>query len=277
MRTTPRIRGASTGHMDNNPLIFIAGPCVIESESLTLDIARALCDICARHDVAFTFKASFDKANRTSFDSYRGPGLARGLRILERVREETGAPILSDVHSVDQVAAASVALDILQIPAFLARQTDLVVAAARAGKPLNLKKAQFMAPEDMAYVVRKAESTGNRQLMVCERGVCFGYHNLVVDFRSFSALRALGYPVVFDATHSVQTPSQGGKTLGRREYVQPLARAAAAYGIDGLFCEVHPEPDRALSDAANSLPLDQVDQLLTEVLAVRRALAQAGR
>jgi len=194
-----------------------------------------------------------------------------GLRILARVREEVGVPVLSDIHESAQAAPAAEVLDYLQIPAFLCRQTDLVVAAARTMKPVNLKKAQYMAPEDMRYVVEKARETGNERLLVTERGTCFGYHNLVVDFRSFSLLRETGCPVVFDATHSVQIPSRGGASSGRREFVRPLARAAAAYGIDGLFCEVHPDPDHARSDGPNMLPLDEVDALLTEVLRVRPA------
>ncbi|HOE67506.1 MAG TPA: 3-deoxy-8-phosphooctulonate synthase [Candidatus Hydrogenedentes bacterium] len=253
--------------------LFIAGPCVIESEELTLRIAQRLKEIMSAHmPMDFVFKASFDKANRTSATSYRGPGLQEGLRILAKVREEVGVRVLTDVHDVDQVFEVADVVDVLQIPAFLCRQTDLVVAAASTLKPLNIKKAQFMAPEDMQYIAEKARVTGNNQIAFTERGSCFGYHNLVVDFRSFSTMRALGYPVIFDATHSVQIPSQGGKSSGRREFVRPLARAAAAYGIDGLFCEVHPEPEKALSDGPNMLPLDEVDAMLREVMAVRRAL-----
>lgn len=256
----------------STPFGFIAGPCVIEDADTTLRIAEELADIAERYEVDFVFKASYDKANRTSADAFRGPGLDEGLRVLARVREETGVLVLSDVHAVDQVAPAAEVLDLLQIPAFLCRQTDLVVAAAATGKPVNLKKAQFMAPEDMRYVVQKAESTGNRQLFVCERGATFGYHNLVVDFRSFSTLRGLGYPVLFDATHAVQVPSRGGKSGGNREYVRPLARAAAAYGVDGLFLETHPDPDHALSDGPNMLPLEEVEDVLDEALRVREAL-----
>jgi 2-dehydro-3-deoxyphosphooctonate aldolase (KDO 8-P synthase) len=262
--------------MEPNPatavrLLVIAGPCVIEDEALTVDIARRLQSICEPLDVDLVFKASFDKANRTSASAYRGPGLEEGLRMLARVREETGVPVLSDIHEPWQAEPAAEALDILQIPAYLCRQTDLVLAAARTMKPLNIKKAQFMAPEDMQYVVEKAATTGNRRLYLTERGTTFGYHNLVVDFRALTILRGLGYPVVFDATHAVQVPSKGGLSAGHREYVAPLARAAAAYGIDGLFCEVHPDPPRARSDAANSLYLDTVPALLESVLAVRTA------
>jgi 2-dehydro-3-deoxyphosphooctonate aldolase (KDO 8-P synthase) len=251
---------------------FIAGPCVIEDADTTLQVAEELAGIAEHYDVDFVFKASYDKANRTALDGFRGPGLEEGLRVLERVRQEVGVLVISDVHSVDEVGPAAEVLDLLQVPAFLCRQTDLVVAAAETGKPVNLKKAQFMAPEDMRYVVEKAASTGNQQLFVCERGVAFGYHNLVVDFRAFTQLRELGYPVLFDATHAVQVPSRGGRSAGRREYVRPLARAAAAYGVDGLFIETHPDPDSALSDGPNMLPLDEVEEVLDEALRVREAL-----
>lgn len=255
-----------------SPFIFISGPCVIESEQHTLDIAGTLRDLTAKLPVRFIFKASYDKANRTSAGSYRGPGLAEGLRILARVKQELGVPVVSDIHGIEQVAPAAAVLDVLQIPAFLSRQTDLVVAAAETGRCVNIKKAQFMAPQDMQYVAEKAAATGNTNLMLTERGATFGYNNLVVDFRSFSILAGFGYPVIFDATHSVQIPSLGGKSSGNREYVAPLARAAAAYGIDGLFAEAHPDPDRALSDGPNSLRLDSVEGLLHEILAVRAAL-----
>jgi 2-dehydro-3-deoxyphosphooctonate aldolase (KDO 8-P synthase) len=256
--------------------LFIAGPCVIETEERTLEIARSLRHACEGRAVRPVFKASFDKANRTSIGSYRGPGMEEGLRILKQAAEESGLPVLTDIHTPDQAGPAAEAVDYLQIPAFLCRQTDLVVEAARTGKPVNIKKAQFMAPEDMAYVVDKARSTGNEHIMLCERGACFGYHNLVVDFRSFSMLRSLGCPVIFDATHSVQVPSRGGKSGGDRRYVRPLARAAAAYGIDGLFCEIHPRPDEAWSDAANSLALTDAGPLLDEVLRIRDAARETG-
>lgn len=252
--------------------MLIAGPCVIEDAGLTREIASELKAIAARYPVDFVFKASYDKANRTSVSSYRGPGLAAGLDILARIKGEVGVRVLSDVHEVSHVAAVRNVLDVIQIPAFLSRQTDLVVAASETGLPVNLKKAQFMAPQDMEYVVRKAESTGNRNLLLTERGTTFGYSNLVVDFRSFSIMARFGYPVIFDATHSVQIPSQGGVTSGNREYVIPLSRSAAAYGIDGLFCEVHPNPGAALSDAANSLHLSNVDSLLKQVTDVRTIL-----
>jgi 2-dehydro-3-deoxyphosphooctonate aldolase (KDO 8-P synthase) len=256
------------------PFIFVAGPCVIESEDLTFEIARKLKEITAAYDVDFIFKASFDKANRTAIGSFRGPGLDEGLRILSEVKRAVGVKVLSDIHTPEQADAAGRVLDVIQIPAFLSRQTDLIVAAARTLRTLNIKKAQFMAPDDMQYAVGKAEAAGNRQILLTERGTCFGYHNLVVDFRSFSIMRRLGYPVLFDATHSVQIPSAGGVSSGHREYVAPLARAAAAYGVDGLFCEVHPDPDKAKSDAANSLPLDAVDGLLRSVLAIRGTAAK---
>jgi 2-dehydro-3-deoxyphosphooctonate aldolase (KDO 8-P synthase) len=255
--------------------IFIAGPCVIESEEGTLSIARTLRAMTEALPLEFIFKASFDKANRTSVDAYRGPGLKEGLRILQRVKDEVGVPVLSDIHETAQAEPAGKVLDIIQIPAFLCRQTDLLLAAGRTGKRVNIKKAQFMAPEDMEYAVRKVESTGNRSLLLTERGSCFGYHNLVVDFRSFSIMRQWGHPVIFDATHSVQTPSLGGKSGGRSEFVPPLCCAAAGYGIDGLFCEAHPNPPQALSDAANSLPLAQIPALLEKVLAIRAARGQA--
>lgn len=256
--------------------LYIAGPCVIEDEGMTLSIARALKEMTSGFDVDFVFKASFDKANRTSIDSYRGPGLEEGLRILKMVKDELGIRVCSDVHEVSQVEAAAEVLDIIQIPAFLCRQTDLLVAAGRTMKVVNLKKPQFASPEDMQYAAAKIESTGNSTIMITERGASFGYHNLVVDFRSFSVLASLGYPVIFDATHSVQTPGAGATSGGDRAFVMPLARAATAYGIDGLFTEVHPDPDSALSDGPNSLHLDDVSSLLQQVSDVRAALGDGG-
>ena len=252
-------------------LLLIAGPCVLEEERGAVEIAKTLRDIAARQGVSFMFKASFDKANRTSLGAYRGPGLDKGLRMLAAIRGAAGVRVMSDIHEPAQAAPAAEVLDMLQIPAFLCRQTDLVVAAARTMKPLNLKKGQFVSPLDMGYVANKAAETGNRDLWLTERGACFGYNNLVVDFRSLSIMRGLGYPVIFDATHSVQIPSQGGASSGRREFVAPLARAAAAYGIDGLFLEVHPEPDKALCDGPNSLPLAEVETLLATINAIRAA------
>lgn len=253
-------------------LLYIAGPCVIESEEMTMRIAQSLVRTTRQLDVDFVFKASFDKANRTSVDSFRGPGLDEGLRILGRVKRELGVRVLSDIHGIEQAAPAAEVLDILQIPAFLCRQTDLLVAAGQTMKTVNLKKAQFMSPEDMRFAAAKVASTGNDNILLTERGACFGYNTLVVDFRSFSVMAELGYPVVFDATHAVQIPSKGGKSSGNREYVAPLARAAAAYGIDGLFTEVHPDPDKALADGPNSIPLAQVEPLLRQVLAIRSAI-----
>jgi 2-dehydro-3-deoxyphosphooctonate aldolase (KDO 8-P synthase) len=240
-------------------LVMIAGPCVIEDAGLTLAIARTLKEYAAELSLPLIFKASYDKANRTSLASFRGPGLAKGLDILARVKEEVGLPVLSDVHQVSEVAPAAAVLDILQIPAFLCRQTDLIVAAAATGKPVNIKKGQFMAPWDMAQGVEKARSTGNTQIFLTERGNSFGYNNLVVDFRSLAIMRSLGCPVVLDATHSVQLPGgQGSCSGGQREFVPLLARAGVAAGVDGIFLEVHPEPSQARCDGPNSLPLAAV-------------------
>ncbi len=257
-----------------NPLALIAGPCVIEDESQLLHVGERLQEICAASGVPLILKASYDKANRSSHHSYRGPGLVEGLRILGNVKKQLGVPILSDVHETTQVSAAAEVLDILQIPAFLCRQTDLLMAAGRTGKPINVKKGQFVAPEDMANVVEKIRSAGNDQILLTERGANFGYHNLVVDMRALPILRSFGCPVVFDATHSVQLPGAGGTaSSGQREFVAPLARAAVAVGVDALFLEVHPEPDRAPSDGPNMLPLHALPSLLTEVMAIARALA----
>lgn len=254
-------------------LIYIAGPCVLESESIAIDIAQELKSIAADHPgVKLVFKASFDKANRTSLSSYRGPGLEAGLDMLRAVKEATGLPILSDVHDISQVEAVAEVLDIIQIPAFLCRQTDLLVAAAQTGKIINVKKAQFMAAEDMRYVTDKIVDSGNDSIWLTERGSTYGYHNLVVDFRSLSVMADLGFPVIFDATHSVQIPSQGGVSSGNRDYVLPLSRAAAAYGIQGLFTEVYPEPDDAKCDGPNSIRLDSVDGLLGSIQGIRAAV-----
>ncbi len=242
----------------------IAGPCVLESAGLALCVASTLARICRDLDIPYIFKSSYDKANRTSVDSYRGPGMAEGLKILERVRAEVGVPVITDVHSVEETAPVARVADVLQIPAFLARQTDLVVAAAKTGKPLNLKKAQFLAPWDMFQVVRKAESAGNRKIFITERGTCFGYNTLVVDMRSVALLSRSPYPLVFDATHSVQIPGgQGTASGGERRFVESLARAAVAAGADGIFMEIHEDPDRALCDGPNSLPLDEAFAVLS--------------
>jgi 2-dehydro-3-deoxyphosphooctonate aldolase (KDO 8-P synthase) len=252
-------------------LVMIAGPCVIESAELTLAVARTLKDYARELVLPLIFKSSYDKANRTSLNSFRGPGLAAGLKILARVQDEVGLPVLSDVHQVADVAPAAEVLDVLQIPAFLCRQTDLVMAAAQTGKAVNIKKGQFMAPWDMRPVVDKAFSTGNRQLLLTERGTMFGYNNLVVDFRSLPVLRSLGCPVVLDVTHSVQLPGgQGTCSGGQKEYIPLLARAGVAAGVDALFMEVHPDPDHALCDGPNSLPLDQVLPLWRDLKALHQ-------
>jgi 2-dehydro-3-deoxyphosphooctonate aldolase (KDO 8-P synthase) len=249
-------------------LVLIAGPCAIEDESLTLRIAEGLKEITQDLGCELVFKASYDKANRTSVTSFRGLGVDRGLRILERVKTEFEVPVVSDIHDVSQISAAADVLDILQIPAFLCRQTDLLVAAGNSGKVINVKKGQFLAPWDMEHGVKKITSTGNENILLTERGATFGYNNLVTDMRSLVIMRELGYPVVFDATHSVQLPGgAGGSSSGQREYVGALSRAAAATGIDGLFWEVHENPEKALCDGANSLPLGQVKSLLKQILA----------
>jgi 2-dehydro-3-deoxyphosphooctonate aldolase (KDO 8-P synthase) len=257
-----------------NPLSLIAGPCVIEDEDTVFHTAQRLKEICAELDISLIFKSSYDKANRTSLGSFRGPGLDRGLRILSEVKSRFQLPVLSDVHSVDEVKPASEVLDVLQIPAFLCRQTDLILAASRTGRTVNIKKGQFLAPWDMKNIIDKCTSTGNRNVFVTERGTSFGYNNLVVDIRSFPILRSLGFPVVFDVTHSLQLP--GGKGIcsgGQREFAEPLARSAVAAGVDGLFMEVHPEPDKALCDGPNMLPLDQLPQLLKVVKSIHELIS----
>ena len=246
------------------PLVLLAGPCVIESEDFTLQLAEDIRSIADRVGVPLVFKASFDKANRTSIDGFRGPGQDEGLRILGRVRDELGIPVVTDVHTPEQARAAAEVVDVLQTPAFLCRQTDFIQAVAATGKPVNIKKGQFLAPWDMRHVLEKATATGNDQIMLCERGASFGYNNLVSDMRSLLVMSELGAPVVYDATHSVQQPGGlGGATGGNREFVPGLARAAVATGVAALFMEVHPEPERAFSDGPNSLALDSLDELLT--------------
>jgi 2-dehydro-3-deoxyphosphooctonate aldolase (KDO 8-P synthase) len=253
-------------------LLLIAGPCVIEGEDFTLRHARRVADLSQKHGLPAVFKCSFDKANRTSGKSFRGPGLTEGLRILARVKAETHLPVLTDVHAEEQCAPAAAVVDVLQIPAFLCRQTDLILAAGRTGRAVNVKKGQFLAPEDMKNVVDKLRETGCKQILLTERGASFGYHNLVVDMRGLTVMRQFA-PVCFDATHSVQQPgSQGSATGGDRSLAAPLARAAAAVGIDALFCEVHEDPDRALSDGPNSLTFAMWDALVGDVLKIRRAL-----
>jgi len=258
------------------PLVLIAGPCVIESRDAALRHAERVRDVAARAGLAAVYKSSFDKANRTSVAGYRGIGLDDGLAILAAVRRETGLPVLTDVHEKEQIAAVAEVVDVLQTPAFLCRQTDFIVAAASAGKPVNLKKGQFLSPGEMEQVVAKAASTGNRDLLVTERGFAFGYNNLVADMRSLAILAATGCPVVFDATHSVQQPGGlGTASGGDRRFVAPLARAAVAAGVDAVFMEVHEDPSRARSDGATSVPLADLPALLRELVAVDRALREA--
>jgi 2-dehydro-3-deoxyphosphooctonate aldolase (KDO 8-P synthase) len=267
----------------DQPLFLIAGPCVVESEELQLHTAERLKDITGRLGIQFIFKSSFDKANRSSDKSYRGPGMDEGLRILAKVRAEVGVPVLTDVHDIPQIAAVSEVVDVLQTPAFLARQTDFIHAVAASGKPVNIKKAQFMAPADMKNVVDKARSAaraagvGDETIMVCERGVSFGYNNLVSDMRSLAIMRDTGCPVVFDATHSVQLPGgQGTSSGGQREFVPVLARAAVASGIAGLFMETHPDPANAKSDGPNAWPLDRMESLLTTLVELDALVKQRG-
>lgn len=255
------------------PLVLIAGPCVIEDEEKSVAIARDLKGITKKLGIPLIFKASYDKANRTSRDAYRGPGLTDGLKILKRIREELAIPVLSDVHRFEEIAPAAAVLDVLQIPAFLCRQTDFIVEIARKAKAVNIKKGQFLAPWDAVHMVEKSAEAGNHNIMMTERGVSFGYNNLVVDCRSFPILRATGYPVIFDATHSVQLPGGAGKASGGdRRMVPFLARAAVAAGIDGLFMEVHPDPETALCDGPNSLALDGLPELLATLLRIDAAV-----
>jgi len=253
----------------NNPPLIIAGPCVIENEEITFYSAKKLKEICSAVGLPFIFKSSYDKANRTSLSSYRGPGIDRGLEILSDIKGKFDIPVISDVHSVDEVKHAAEVLDALQIPAFLCRQTDLIIEASKTGKPVNIKKGQFLAPWDIKNIIDKFISTGNKNLFITERGSSFGYNNLVVDFRAFPIMRSFGYPVIFDVTHSLQLPGgQGSCSGGQREFAEPLARAAVAVGIDGLFMEVHPEPDKALCDGPNMIKLDEVEGLLNTIKAI---------
>jgi 2-dehydro-3-deoxyphosphooctonate aldolase (KDO 8-P synthase) len=252
---------------------FIAGPCVIESEKHCLKMAERLAELAGRLKIDLIFKASYDKANRTSIKSFRGPGLEEGLRILQKARDASGLPILSDVHEKAQVASAAEVLDVIQIPAFLCRQTDLVRAAAETGRCVNLKKGQFLSPQEMGKVLEKARETGNRNILLTERGASFGYNNLVVDFRSFVIMSSFGQPVIFDVTHSVQTPGgQGDRSGGDARYIPCLARAGAAAGVNGFFFEVHDNPEKALSDGPNSLNLKAFPQLVEDILSVRASL-----
>ncbi len=271
------VRVGSVAIDEKGPFFLIAGPCVIENEETTLKVADFLRETGQLLDIPVIFKSSYDKANRTSIQSYRGPGMERGLEILNRVKERTGMPVLSDVHETGQVEKASRVLDAIQIPAFLCRQTDLLLAAGRTGLPINIKKGQFLSPWEVQQAIGKLVSTGNRSLILTERGASFGYNNLVVDMRSIAVMRGFGYPVVFDATHSVQLPGNSGTCSGgQREFIQTLSRAAVASGADGVFMEVHPDPEAALCDGPNSLPLDQVKPilaLLKEIHALVRSVS----
>lgn len=259
----------------NKPLLLLGGPCVLESFELAKQVAGTMTEICDKHGISYVFKASFDKANRTSLDSFRGPGLDEGLATLAKLREQFQVPVISDIHEPSQAAPAAEVLDILQIPAFLCRQTDLLVAAAKTGKAINIKKGQFVSPWDMENAVNKVRGAGGTKVMLVERGACFGYNNLVVDMRSLPVMRSFGCPVIFDATHSVQLPGgAGGSSSGQREFIAPLTRAAIAAGIDGLFMEVHPEPEKALCDGPNSIALNQVEALLENLIRIRDAAGE---
>ena len=261
----------------DRPLFLIAGPCVIESQDLAIDVAGRLRDLTGALGIPFIFKSSFDKANRSSMTSFRGPGLDSGLRILEEVKRQVGVPVLTDVHERTPLSDVAAVADVLQTPAFLCRQTDFIVDVARQGKPVNIKKGQFLAPWDMQQVVTKARSTGNDRILVCERGYSFGYNNLVSDMRALAVMRSTGCPVVFDATHSVQLPGGlGDRSAGQREFIPVLARAAVAAGISGLFMETHPRPEEALSDGPNSWPLGQMADLLEVLVEIDRAVKRYG-
>ncbi|HEX9917265.1 MAG TPA: 3-deoxy-8-phosphooctulonate synthase [candidate division Zixibacteria bacterium] len=259
----------------NNPLVLIAGPCVIESEKLVLKTAEEIKRITEKHKIPFIFKSSYSKANRLDISSFAGPGLDKGLEILKKVKDKVGVPILTDIHQPDEAVPVSQIADIIQIPAFLCRQTDLILAAAKTKKPVNIKKGQFMAPEDMKQIADKVVSTGNKNILITERGTTFGYHNLVVDMRSLVILRNLGYPVIFDATHSLQLPGQEGKSSGGQpEFILPMARAAVACGIDALFVETHPDVEKALCDGKNMLPLEKLENLIVQVWEIDKLIKQ---
>jgi 2-dehydro-3-deoxyphosphooctonate aldolase (KDO 8-P synthase) len=267
MLDVKRVSAGAVALGGGQPLALIAGPCVIESASHATMIAEALAKIASRLGIPFIFKASYDKANRTSLKSYRGPGLEEGLKVLAAIKKKVGVSILTDIHEADQAASVAEVADVLQIPAFLSRQTDLIVAAAKTGRTINLKKGQFLAPADMKHAIEKVTASGNSQVFVTERGFSFGYNNLVVDMRAFPMLRHLGWPVVYDATHSLQLPGGGdGVTAGQAEYIEPLAAAAVAAGVDGVFIEVHDNPPAAKSDGQNALPLERVEPLLRHLM-----------
>lgn len=260
---------------DGAPLLLIAGPCVIESETHAIELALAIRDIAGRTGVQYIFKASYDKANRTSARSFRGPGLAQGLKVLARVRETAAVPILTDIHEPSQAAPAAEVADVLQIPAFLSRQTDVLAAAAQTGRVVNIKKGQFLAPADMRYAIEKVTSAGNERVIVTERGVSFGYNNLVVDMRAFPILRSFGYPVVYDVTHSLQLPGAGdGVTAGQAEFIEPMASAGVAAGVHGVFMEVYEQPAKAKSDAQNALRLDLLEPLLTRLVRIHAVVSE---
>jgi len=266
-----RVKNIKIGQ--GNPLVLIAGPCVIESEKACLDTAKRLKDITERAGIPFIFKSSFDKANRLSIGSFRGPGLKKGLEILSKVKQKLNLPILSDIHCQEQIKEAAKVLDIVQIPALLCRQTDILVAAAKTGKAINIKKGQFLAPWDILPIIKKVESAGNKSILITERGVSFGYNNLVSDFRSLRIMRDFGYPVIYDATHSIQLPGgKGSCSGGQREFVAGLSRAAVAFGCDGLFLEVHPNPDKALCDGPNMINLKDLERLLKQTRNIERTL-----
>ena len=271
----PEVRITDGVVLGREPLVLIAGPCVIEGETHALDLANAISSLTRRRGIPYVFKASFDKANRTSLSSYRGPGLEAGLAVLERIKRETGVPVLTDVHEVEQVGPVAEIADVLQIPAFLSRQTDLIVAAGRTGRAVNVKKGQFLSPADVRHAVAKVRATGNDRVFVTERGVSFGYNNLVVDMRGFPIMRRLGFPVVFDVTHSLQLPGAGdGVTAGQAELITPLASAGVAAGVDGVFLEVHDNPAVAKSDAQNALRLDALGPLLDRLLQIHAIVRQ---
>jgi 2-dehydro-3-deoxyphosphooctonate aldolase (KDO 8-P synthase) len=276
----PPVKEVSVGPVilgGKRPFVLIAGPCVIESEAVCLETAGFLADLTRSLGIPFIFKSSYDKANRSSLRSYRGPGLMKGLEILGRVKHELNVPVLSDVHRFEEVGAAAQVLDVLQIPAFLCRQTDFVLAVAEAGKPVNVKKGQFLAPWDVRNIIEKIQSTGNADILLTERGTSFGYNNLIADMRALVIMRETGYPVVFDVTHSLQLPgAQGSSSGGQREFIGALARAAVAVGIDGLFMEVHPDPQAALCDGPNSQPLDELKPLLEQLMAIDRLVKEHG-
>lgn len=252
----------------NNPFVLIAGPCVVEDEKLTLSTAKSINELTSKLGIPFIFKSSYKKANRTSVNSFSGIGDEKALKILKKVKEKFNLPLLTDIHTRDEIKMVSSVVDVLQIPAFLSRQTELLVEAGKSGNVINIKKGQFLAPEDMKYAIEKVESTGNKKIMLTERGTTFGYHNLVVDMRSLVIMREFGYPVVMDATHSVQLPANQNVTGGQPQFIKPLAKAAAAIGIDALFLEVHPDPARALSDSASQLPFNDLEELLIEIIKI---------